>query len=188
MSQPYRWSVEQYNRLAELGVFDDERVELLDGEIWRLSRQSPPRAAIVSKVRQVLQGTFGSGFVFSPKMPVTLSDISESELDFSVAVGVINDYADHHPIPSEILLVVEVADDATEKDRGIRREIYARAGIAEYWVVNIVNWQLEVYRQPSPAGIYMNFHVYLPGQSAAPLGAPDKPVAVRDLLPPMRQL
>jgi Uma2 family endonuclease len=188
MSQPYGWSVEQYNRLAELGVFDDERVELLDGEIWRLGRQSPPHAAIVSKARQVLQDTFGSGLVFSPKMPVTLSDTSEPEPDFSVAVGVVNNYADHHPMPSEILLVVEVADDMIEKDRGIKREIYARAGIVEYWLVNLVDRQLEVYRQPSSTGIYADLQVYLPGQSVAPLSAPDKPIAVSDLLPPMRQL
>ncbi len=120
MSQPYQWSVEQSHRLAGLDVFDDERVELLGDEIWRIGKQSPLHAAMASRARQVLQSTFGGGFVFSPRMPVTLSDTSEPEPDFSVAVGKIDDYADHHPGPSKIFLVLEVADDALDKDRGIK--------------------------------------------------------------------
>lgn len=127
MTEPYRWSVEQYNRLAELGAFDDERIELLDEEIWRYGRQSPTHAAMVSKTRQVLQGIFGGGFVFSPRMPVALSDTSEPEPDFSVAVGVINDYAASHPTLFEVLLIVEVADDTLNKDRSIKRKVYASA-------------------------------------------------------------
>ena len=186
MSQPYRWSVEQYHRFAELDVFDDERVELLDGEIWRLGRQSPSHAATVSRTSKVLRSIFGSDCVFSPKMPVTLSDASEPEPDFSVAVGAANDYCNHHPGPSEILLVVEVADAELDKDRIIKRAIYLRAGIADYWLVNLLDRQLEVYRQPSPAGIYADFRVYQPSESVAPLGAADKLVAVADLLPPAK--
>lgn len=185
MSQPYQWSVEQCNCLAQLDVFDDERVELLDGDIWRLGRQSPSHAAMVSKTSKALKDLFGSDFVFSTKMPVTLSDSSEPEPDFSVAVGAINDYLDRHPTSSEVLLVVEVADDRLDKDRRIKREIYAKAGILEYWIVDLIHQQLEVYRQPLSSGTYADFQVYLLDQAIAPLGAPDKPIAVADLLPPI---
>ena len=128
-----------------------------------------------------------AGTVICPKTPVTLSNYSEPEPDITAAVGKIDDYVDHHPWPSEILLIAEVADDSLPLDKGLKLRIYAEAGIAEYWIVNLINRQLEVYREPSPAGIYAESRVYLPGESVEPLNAPGKSVAVADLLPPVKQ-
>ncbi len=184
----YRWTPEHYHRLSKSGFFDDERVELLSGKIWRLGRQSPLHATMISQAGAILRNIFGDGFVFSTRMPAALSDISEPVPDFSVAAGVINDYADHHPGPTELLLTVEVSDSTLAKDRGMKMAAYAEAGIAEYWIVNLVSRQVEVYRRPLPSGEYADVTVYQPGQMIFPLHLPTKAVAVDDLLPPMTQL
>ena len=183
MSEPYRWNREQYYRLDEIDVFDGERVELLNGEIWKLGQQSPPHAATVYQTSKALRGIMGAGFVISPKMPVSLTDTCEPEPDVSLAVGVIDDFAGHHPGPSEIVLLVEVADDTLVKDRGLKRGIYASSGIQDYWIVNVNDCQVEVYRQPSPDGIYADIRVYLLGDSIELLSLPGKMIAVADLLP-----
>lgn len=187
MSRTYRWNLEQYNRLTEIDIFDGARVELLDGEIWTLGRQSPQHATAVQKTRKYLRVIFGNGFVISPKMPVTLTETSEPEPDVSVVLGKIDDYADHHPQPSEILLLVEVADESLAKDREVKRKIYAKASIIDYWIANLIHHQLEVYRQPTPEGIYLDSRIYQPSESVEPLSAPGKSVAVSDLLPPFEQ-
>ena len=174
----------EYLRLTEAGVFNDTRVELLDGRICNVSRLSPEEATALRLTALSLRTAFSDGFLVSTRMPVTLSDCSEPEPDVSVAPGTPRDYSDQHPGPSDTLLLVEVSssNDLT-KDRGLKMAAYAGAGIADYWIVNLPDRQLEVYREPTPVGIYTHFRVYRSGDSVAPLSAPDHPVAVADLLP-----
>jgi len=94
---------------------------------------------------------------------------------------------EQHPTPSQVRLLVEVSDATLRKDRTTKAEDYARAGIADYWIVNLVHRQLEVFRDPltRPEGaLYRTTQILLPGDSLAPLSAPDTLVAVADLLPP----
>jgi len=183
----YHWSQEQYHTLIKAGFFDEGRVELLGGLIWDMTGQMTPHATGVRLATLVLEDVF-PGYEVRPQFPIVLPDGTEPEPDISVAPGTPLDYAEHHPRGDELLLAVEVSDSSLVKDRGPKLVSYAQGFIAEYWIVNIVNRQLEVYRQPSPAGIYVDFKVYSSGESVAPLSAPDKPVAVADLLPPMKQL
>ena len=180
----HRWTPEQYHRLIESGFFDDGRVELLEGLIWDMAGQMTPHTTGIRLTQLCLEEVFAGTFEVRVQMPIALLDGTEPEPDVAIAPGTPFDYLDHHPGPDELLLAVEVSDSTLAKDRGLKLTAYAKAGVIECWIVNLVQRQLEVYRRPSPAGIYTDTAIYQPGQSVAPLNAPDKPVAVADLLPP----
>ncbi len=180
----YRWTREQYYRLIEAGFFDDGRVELLEGLIWDMASQLTLHTTGVRLTQLALEDAFRGKFEVRVQMSITLPDGTEPEPDVAVASGIPLDYLDHHPGPEELLLVTEVSDSSLVKDRGPKLSSYARAWIAEYWIINLVSYQVEVYRQPLPAGIYTDFKVYLPNESITPLTSPGKSVAVADLLPP----
>jgi Uma2 family endonuclease len=184
----YRWTPEQYHSLIEAGFFEDGRVELLGGLIWDMAGQLTPHTTGLRLTQLSLEEAFDGAFEVRVQMPITLPDGTEPEPDIAVAPGTPLDYADHHPRSEELMLAVEISDSSLVKDRGQKLVAYAQAFVAEYWIVNLVNRQLEVYRQPAPEGIYIDFTIYLPGESVAPLNAPGKPIAVADLLPPIKQL
>ena len=187
-SDYYRWTPEQYHQLIEAGFFDDGRVEMLGGLFWDMTGQMTPHATGVRLATLTLEEAFAEGYEVRPQLPILLPDGTEPEPDVAVAPGTPLDYAEHHPLAEELLLAVEVSDSSLIKDRGLKLVSYAQAWIAEYWIVNLVNRQLEVYRKPVPSGTYTGFHIYLPGQVVIPLALPTKAVAVNDLLPPMKQL
>ena len=187
-SDYYRWTPEQYHRLIETGFFDDGRVEMLGGLFWDMTGQMTPHATGIRLATLVLEEAFGEGYEVRPQLPILLSDGTEPEPDVSVAPGSPLDYAERHPRTEELLLAVEISDSSLIKDRGLKLVSYAQAWISEYWIVNLVNRQLEVYRRPIPSGTYTDFTVYLPGQIVIPLGLPTKAIAVSDLLPPLKKL
>lgn len=120
---------------------------------------------------------------------MTLEDGTEPEPDVLVVPGQWQDYEDHHPTPPEVCLLVEVSDATLRKDRGEKVHTYARAGIADYWIVNLVNRQLEVYRDPAPMNGgygYKTVQTLFDGDSIAPLSAPSGTVAAADLFPPLK--
>lgn len=181
---PRRWTREEYHKMIAAGVFDDARVELLDGEIWNMAGQLTPHATSVRKTTLALRDIFGEGFIVDAQLPIATTKWSEPEPDVAVVSGTPDDYADHHPGPEEILLLVEVSDTSLNKDRKRKAKSYAQAGITEYWIVNLVNQQLEVHRQPTPEGLYLNMKIYPPTASIEPLAAPGDTIRVADLLPP----
>lgn len=187
-SDYYRWTPEQYHRLIEAGFFDDGRVELLEGLIWDMASQLTLHTTGVRLTQIALEEAFQGRFEIRIQMAITLANGMEPEPDIAIAPGTPLDYLQHHPGPEELLLVVEVSDSTLGKDRGSKLFSYAQAVIAEYWVVNLVDHQLEVYRTPMPSGVYADVHIYLPGQVVIPLALPTKAVAVSDLLPPVQQL
>ena len=181
-SDLYRWTGEQYHRLIEAGFFDDGRVEFFRGIIWDMTSQRTPHSTGVRLTQLALEQAFPKAEV-RVQMPIALPNGMEPEPDVAVASGGPRDYEDHHPRPDELLLVAEVSDSSLVKDRGPKLVTYAQALIPEYWLLNLPDRQLEVYRQPTTGGIYAHFRVYRSGDSVAPLSAPDQPVAVADLLP-----
>ena len=185
--RPRRFTTEEYYRLSDAGLFDDERVELLDGEIWTLPSQKTPHFYSVEAAAEVLLEAFGPGFTARKHGPMTLEDGTEPEPDVLIAPGNRRTYADHHPSASEGRLLVEVSDATLWKDRKKKTRAYARAGIADYWIVNLVNRQLEVYRDPGPVTggfSYKAVLTLLDGDRIAPLAALNSTVAVADLFPP----
>jgi len=182
-----RWRRVEYERLVDLGVFVGERLELLDGVLIVREPQGSPHAAIVAKVGQVLAAAFGAGWHPRLHSPIALGEHSEPEPDVAVVAGKPQDYVAAHP--STAALVVEVADSSLRLDRRFKAAVYARAGLHEYWIVNLVDRALEVHREPQlPADtmddwIYRSVEVLRPPASVTPLAAPRAQVAVADLLP-----
>ena len=178
----------EYDRLVECELLGPEdKIELLDGQMVVKEPQSSPHATGIQLAARALRAAFGDGFHVRAQAPVALDDESEPEPDVSVVPGDPRDYRDEHP--SRPVLVVEVALSCLRFDRGRKGSLYARAGLADYWIVNIPDAQLEVYREPmsdarAPFGWrYASVTTLGSGQRIAPLAAPAAPVLVADLLP-----
>ena len=182
-----RWTRREYDRLIELGVFhEDEPIELLAGRLVVREPQRTPHATATQLAAEALRTAFGTGWSVRVQLPIALDDASEPEPDVAVVPGAPRDYLREHP--SAPVLVVEIAHDSLRADRTLKARLYARAGIADYWIVNLVDRVLEVHRAPSrtaPARrrAYADVRRLLPSESIAPLAAPSARVDVADLLP-----
>ena len=183
-----RWSRVEYDRLIALGIIqEDERLELLAGELVLRDRQSPGHAFAIETLGEALRHAMGSGSHVRTLSPITLDDESEPEPDLSVVPGAIRNYRDDHP--SQPTLLVEVADTSLIFDRKHKGSLYARARLPEYWIVNLVDRVLEVHREPRPdAGAPYGWAYRLvltlgPDEHATPLAAPSASILVADLLP-----
>ncbi len=183
----WRWTRDDYYRASDMGLFGDQRVELLDGEILVMAGQKTPHFSTIRRVTDALEDLLGEVYEVRPQGPIVLSDDSEPEPDVVVVPGRIGNYDDHHPIPAEVRLLVEVSDATLATDRGSKRTAYARESIAEYWIVNLVNRRLEVYRNPAfvtGEHIYKFTQTLFDGDTVSPLFAPEAVIAVADLFPP----
>ncbi len=142
------FSVDEYHRLGQSGVLaDNDRVELLEGRIVTKMIHNPPHDAAVALVNQALVTRLPAGWHGRVQSSITTGD-SEPEPDVAVVRGSIRDFVARHPGPSDLALVVEVADSSLTRDREKRR-LYARAGIAGYWILNLIDGRLEMYSAPS---------------------------------------
>lgn len=181
---PRRWTRKEYYRAAELGLFGpEERLELLDGEIIRKMTQRPPHAVVVAQAASVLTQAFGTRYHVRPQLPLVLNDWSEPEPDAVVAPGTPFDYLAEHPRAADAALVVEVADTTLRFDRTRKRAAYARSRVKEYWIINLLHRQVEVYLDPAGAR-YRSLTIYTEEEAITPLAAPHASVRVSDLLPP----
>ena len=158
----------------------DARTELIDGEIIEMSPQSSYHAATVSLVQETLRSTFGERYTVRVQLPLVLSDTNEPEPDLAVVKGSPRDYVEAHP--TEAVLVVEVADTSLDFDRSRKLATYARAGIADYWIINLRDRCVEVYRDPHGT-VYGTKQTLTPGDTLLPLAPPEASVAAADLLP-----
>jgi Uma2 family endonuclease len=184
-----RWTRVEYDRLVDQGIFrSDEHLELLDGLLVVREPQGSRHSAAVAAICEVLARAFGAGFHARPQLPLALDDTSEPEPDIVVVRGGPWDYVRSHP--SAPALIVEIAETSLAVDREHKSSLYARAGVADYWIVNLREAVLEVYRQPVPAAAapfgreYRSVQRLAPGASISPLAAPGARIAIADLLPP----
>jgi Uma2 family endonuclease len=143
-----RWTRAEYDRLVGLGMLDREPIELIGGQLLVAEPQGSYHAAGVGRAGDVLRAALPAGWLVRIQMPVALDDESEPEPDLAVVAGTWADYDAGHP--SRPALVVEVAESSLVFDRVEKGSLYARAGIADYWIVNLVDRMLEVYREPAP--------------------------------------
>ena len=180
---PRRWTRADYYRMAEVGLLGwDERTELLDGEVFVMSPVGPSHYAAVRAVAETLEAVFGPGFDVREQSSIVLSDASEPEPDIAVVAGTWRDFADHHPQAAEVCLLVEISDSTLRFDQGRKARSYAREGISDYWVVNLVDRRLEVRREPTFQGYQTEMLLTLE-DTITPLAA-SLPVRVADLFPP----
>jgi Uma2 family endonuclease len=178
----YRWTRAQYHRAGEAGLFVGQRVQLVTGEIILMSPQGHPHAVAIGLVEEALRTAFGRGFWPRVQLPLALGKDDEPEPDVAVVAGSPRSLASAASHPTTALLVVEVADTSLAFDRDDKGPLYAAAGVPEYWIVNLVDRQLEVLRDPK-AGRYSNVQTLNSGERIRPIAAPTAEVSVADLLP-----
>ena len=183
-----KWTRLEYDRLAEAEILGpDDRVELLGGEMIVKEPRYSPHATAIRLVARALRRVFGDGWDVSTQLPVALDDESEPEPDVSVIAGDPRDYRDAHP--DRPVLIVEVSLSRLAFDRAHKGGLYARAGIADYWIVNLPDRRIEIYREPvadsaAPFGWRYGRAIALgPDDRVSPLAAPATEIAVADLLP-----
>jgi len=176
-------------RMEDAGLFHpEERIELIGGELFR--KELPlksPHATAIRLCEVALRNIFGEGYDVRSQLPLTLSERDEPIPDLAVVPGSIRDYEKHHPTTA--LLVVEVSEATLRFDRRVKASLYAWAGIPDYWIVNLVERVVEVYREPAPMqrmkyGFgYLRTDIYRAGDSLAPLASPETPIPVEAILP-----
>jgi Uma2 family endonuclease len=183
-----RWSRLEYETMIEKGVFrPDERLELLGGELVVREPQGGPHAFAIERTAKALLKAFESTWRIRVQLPIALDEDSEPEPDVSVVAGALEGAS--RELPSQAVLVVEIADSTLVSDREHKGSLYARARVPEYWIVNLNDLVLEVYREPGPDSSALYGWAYRSVQSlsvqkhTSPLAAPTSRIAVTDLLP-----
>lgn len=183
-----RISVERYNGMIAAGnITPDDRVELLEGLLVYKMSKSPPHRIANGKVRRALEPLVPPGWYLDTQEPITLDD-SQPEPDAAVIRGRTEDYSTRHPQPDDIALLIEVADSSLRRDREDKRRVYARNGIAVYWIVNVADRLVDVYTDPSGPVLtpdYAATTTYRPGDAVPVViaGTAAGTVNVADLLP-----
>lgn len=183
--KPHLWTRDEYYKMAELGFFQGKKVELIEGEIIEMSPMKTAHAIAIRLILETLRKIFSEGFVVDSQLPMNFSEITEPEPDVAVIKGKIRDFTDAHPKTAE--LVVEVSDATLRYDRTKKAELYAKNKIQEYWILNVKNRSLEVYRRPirdkKLGFIYTEIQILTEKDAIAPLVAPAAKIKIADILP-----
>jgi len=184
MAEPLRklFTVSEYHTMVDAGILrEDERVELIEGEIWEMPPIGSPHAGGVNRLTALFTSRLGSRAVVAVQNPAFLSDFSEPQPDLLILRFRDDFYAREHPRPEDILLLIEVADSSLDFDRRIKSNLYARHGIPEVWLQDLKNGALLVHRDPSPQG-YRDVKILHRGERLSPLAFPDLVIEVDALL------
>ena len=182
-----RWQRAEYDRLVDLGVFQGEPLELIGGQLVVAEPQGSYHASAITKVDYALRAIVPPGWIVRYQAPVSLDDESEPEPDLAVVPGRPGDYRDSHP--AHPALVVEVAESSLHFDRTRKGSLYARAAVPDYWIVNLIDGVVEVYRDPEPDASavfgwrYRSVTRLAPPATVVPLAFSGGRIAVADLLP-----
>jgi Uma2 family endonuclease len=178
----HRFTVEKYLQMIRDGILTgDDRVELLRGEIIEMSPIGERHAGIVNRLNRRLIRELGDKAVVAVQNPLPLGDDAVPQPDLAVLKPRADCYASRHPRPAEVLLLIEVADTTQEKDRDVKLPLYARAGIAEAWLVDLKKGVVEVCRKPARDG-HADIRVARRADRVAPAAFPDVELTVGQLL------
>jgi len=185
MSAPvttYRFTVDEYHRMAEAGVFhEDDRVELIAGQVVAMTPIGVAHAGCVNRLTTLFAPVAGSRATLSVQNPVILGEHEEPQPDFAVLRYRADGYGARHPRAEDVLLVIEVADTSVAYDRHTKMPLYARAGIPESWLVNLPDSVIEVYGEPGPDG-YRAIRRVGRGEKLRPMILPDVEITAGDIL------
>jgi Uma2 family endonuclease len=182
-----RWTRADYERVVSLGVFENEHLELIGGDLIVAEPIGPYHVTSLGKTGEALRAALPNGWIIRGQSPIALDDESEPEPDLAVVRGTWEDFRDAHP--SRPALLIEIAESSLLFDRNQKGSAYARAGLSDYWIVNLVDRVLEVYRDPVPDPSaryewrYASVRTLTESETAVPLALPTLHIAVADLLP-----
>ena len=181
----YRMTVDQYERLVRVGVLDDPKVELINGWLVTKMSKNPAHVVATGRLFRLLDGLLPPGWHLRKEEPVRIPDRDEPEPDLAVVAGVLDDYLESHPGPGNIALLAEVAESSLARDQDEKKTAYARVGIPQYWIINLVARQVEVYANPR-GGRYQDSQIY-PAGTEVPVviaGVEVGRIGVDAILPP----
>jgi len=172
-------TVDQLHQMIDSGILHDgDPIELIDGLLVRKDRSArgenfmthnPRHALLILRLQRLLQvASESAGWHLRIQLPVTLNEFNAPEPDIAVVRGTEEDYADRHPGPADLVLVIEVSDSSVGTDRATKQRLYATAGVTRYWLVNVAESQVEDYEQPdSTSGKYAQQTIFQPSQTLA---------------------
>jgi len=175
-----KWTLEEYQRMIEVGLLDERRVELLNGEIVEMSPEGEPHAYYRMETKDYLTRLLEGRAVIREAAPIIIpQNNSEPEPDLAIVAPLGREYLQHHPYPENIFWLIEFSNTSLEKDLTTKRKTYATAGIKEYWVRDLQHEQLKVFRDPT-AGDYTS-EMRLTTGKISPVAFPDVIVSVERL-------
>ena len=179
------WSVQEYHRMSELGLLDpNERTELIHGQITLMVAKGTTHVLALRSMSRLFDALLANEAAFvSTQDPIQLDDFSEPEPDLAIVQGNFWDYAEQHPRSDQVHLIVEIADSTLKRDCEIKDKIYSQAGIADYWVLDVKNRQLHIFRNPTPMG-YTQQIILNELDRVSPLVFPNLKIALTSILPP----
>jgi Uma2 family endonuclease len=185
--QLHNWTKQEYYKMVEVGLFEGKHVELMEGQIIEMSPMGSLHRTAVILATEILRNIFVERYFISTQCPMDLGESSDPEPDIAVISGEVRDYKYAHP--TSAVLIVEVADSSLDYDRNKKASLYARAGIEDYWIINLNTSRLEVYRSPivdpeKPYGYsYSSINIFTSLHSVSPLAIAHASISVADLLP-----
>jgi Uma2 family endonuclease len=178
----HKFSTKDYHQMIEIGILDeDDRVELIDGEIVGMAAIGSHHAACTKKSNAFFTNRLGNRVIVSVQDPISLEDGTEPEPDIALLHLADHFYAKQHPTPADIFFILEIADTSFLYDKEVKLLKYARAGIIESWLLDLTNEEILACRSPSANG-YQNIQTLKRGQSLSLLAFPDVTVLVDDVL------
>ncbi len=184
-SQRHSWTREEFDRITKIGFFINQRLELIEGELLEMAPIGDAHEAINDPLADLLKKAFDDRFTVRRQSSISLGlDFKPSapRPDIAVVVGNWREYLSRKPVASDVVLLVEIADSSLMHDRAIKAPLYASSGIAEYWIVNLVDNRVEVHRTPSEAG-YSDIRICGLSDTIEPLSAPGGAICVADFMP-----
>jgi Uma2 family endonuclease len=178
----YKWTIDRYHQAIAAGILDDQPVELLKGDIVLVAPEREPHAYYNTETAEYLRTLLGNRAKVRDAKPITLPNQSEPAPDLAIAKPLRTVYLERHPYPDDIFWIIEFSSATLNKDLGPKKEIYAEAGIQEYWVVNLKSSQLKVFRD-LVNGRYTT-ELTLETGTITPFAFPDIQIEVRRLMNP----
>ena len=177
-----RFAVSEYHQMAQAGILgEDDRVELIDGEVTQMTPIGRRHAACVDRLNKLFGKAFGDDAQVRVQNPVVLSEYTEPQPDLAILRPRADFYAAGHPTQEHIFLLVEVAETSADLDRRVKVPLYARSGIQELWLVDLEGETVTISRDPTPSG-YGTARVAGRGEELAPLAFPGRPLAAAAIL------
>lgn len=177
---PAKWTILDYHRMIEAGILDDRQVELLHGEIIEMTPEGMPHANRSTKAANYLRQLLGDRVEIREGKPITLASQSEPQPDIAIVQPLDEDYQEHHPYSENIFWLIEISNSTLAYDLQVKSRTYAWANIQEYWVVNLRDLKLVVFRNPGQ-GRY-GFEIELTEGEIQPIAFPDVAVSVGRIL------
>jgi Uma2 family endonuclease len=180
------WTVQNYHQMSEMGILaPDERTELINGQIVLMASKGTAHVLALRLLSKALDALLvDQPYFVITQDPIQLDEWSEPEPDLAIARGTVLGYTDRHPCPSDLELVVEVADSTLKQDCEIKDKLYAQAGIVDYWVLDVRNRQLHIFRNPTPTG-YTSHLILTEPSEIAPQSFPSFTLPLTAILPPI---